>query len=220
MIVSDSKRFIFIHNPKCGGTSVRMSLMQFETTANFFWMFDEFNNKKIDKAHLPLFLLRAKYPTYYDLLDRYFVFCFVRDPYSRTVSAFNETSPNLLADLKDQDHEILYKQKLNNFVTSLNSQTIMGWDIRYRHLVRQRDMIYISDKCAADVVMKIEEWPSCLDRLDVFMPFLSATLRSSKVLNKRESIKKPLEYLSRESIRKINLLYKDDFALFGYEANL
>ena len=37
MIISDINKFIFLHIPKCGGTTIRESLMKFETRNNFYW---------------------------------------------------------------------------------------------------------------------------------------------------------------------------------------
>src|SRR4051812_6271823 len=101
MIISETRRFVFIHNPKCGGTTMRHALMPYDTTNNFFWMFDDVNGAKIDKCHMPMHVFRRLYPYYFDLLQTCFVFMIVRDPYSRAVSSFNETNRPLLASTLD-----------------------------------------------------------------------------------------------------------------------
>ncbi len=89
MLVSDTKRFVFIHNPKCAGTSVRDMLMGVETTGNRFWGILDTPDRQIDRAHVPLDEMRTLYPDIYALLPRYFSFAFVRDPYDRVVSAYD-----------------------------------------------------------------------------------------------------------------------------------
>jgi hypothetical protein len=97
MIISERRGFIFLHNPKCAGTTVRTALSRFDTTGNFFWGFDQWRGHKIDKAHLPLFVTRSKYPDYFSLFGQTFVFMFVRNPYQRAISAFNETHQHFFA---------------------------------------------------------------------------------------------------------------------------
>ena len=89
MIISDRRQFVFIHNPKCAGTALRAVLMPFDTTGNFFWLHDTCNGRKIDKAHMPLFMMRQRFPEYFALLPRYLTFMAVRNPFTRAISALN-----------------------------------------------------------------------------------------------------------------------------------
>ena len=219
MIVSDHRKFVFIHNPKCGGTSVRQALMPFDTTANFFWMHDTWHGKQIDKAHMPLFLLRSRYPEYFRLLADYVVFAFVRDPYARVVSAFNESHIKLYEAMRTADELVPYLAGLNEFVLRLTRDALSGWHPPFRHFVRQRDLIYLGGKRHVDLVMRIEEWPGCLDRLAVLLPDVAAVLRASSKANTRALPADHVRYLSPPALLKIQELYNEDFTLFGYPAS-
>ena len=37
--------------------------------------------------------------------------------------------------------------------------------IRYRHFLRQTDIIYLGHKCMAAVIMKLEKFPKCLEKI-------------------------------------------------------
>src|SRR5688500_1347984 len=101
MIISERRGFIFLHNPKCAGTTVRTALSRFDTTGNFFWGLDQWRGHKLDKAHLPVFVTKSKYPEYFSLFAQFFVFMFVRHPYQRVISAFNEPHQHFFATARD-----------------------------------------------------------------------------------------------------------------------
>jgi hypothetical protein len=216
MIISERKGFIFIHNPKCAGTSVRAALMPFDTTLNHFWMFEKWNGTQVDKAHMPLTLFRRLYPEYYRLLDTYLSFMFVRDPYDRTVSAFNELRRGLLPSEQDLDSEKTYSAALNRFIGNMSEAAIRQEMHKYRHFVRQTDMAYIGHKRRVDVIMKMEDLPDALSQLAVFMPDIAETIGGGKKRNVKPLVREHRSYLDAKSIETINTIYASDFALFGY----
>ena len=66
-MISHEHKFIHLHNPKCGGTSIEKALGR---------------QSDITAGHFPA--------SYYDkeLWERYFTFCFVRNPWDRVVSSY------------------------------------------------------------------------------------------------------------------------------------
>ena len=92
MIVSDRFQFVFVHNPKAAGTSIRRRLAPLDDAAPAFWSFG-FSVKlgrRIDRAHIPLADLERAYPEAFEKLRAYRSFVFVRNPYERVVSSFAE----------------------------------------------------------------------------------------------------------------------------------
>lgn len=217
MIVSTRKRFIFIHNPKCGGTSVRRALRAFDTTGDFFWLYDEKDGKTIDKAHLPLSILRDEYPDYFALFDDYFSFMFVRNPYSRIISAFNETRDALYATHDTEDGREGYVRSLNELIGGMTRDMVDGWTFDFRHFVRQVDFAYLGTKRYVDLVMKIEDYPQCLEALRLLRPDLALKLRGARHRNSRPMAGSFQDYLTPASIAIVNRIYERDFRIFGYE---
>jgi len=222
MIVSETKQFVFIHNPKCAGTSVRNALLKFDTTNNQFWGYMTANASKIDKAHLPMYMLRQIFPEYFKRLDTSFVFMQVRNPYLRAVSAFNETTNsemlNTIREAQDKGPATkAYRDALNEFILKMSRKDVAGWTFEYRHWVRQYDMAYLGRKRMVDLVIKLESWPSGLDKIAVFDPELRDVLLGAGAINVRRSTLDPMESLTPASIRKINEIYRDDFLVFNYK---
>lgn len=227
MIISERRGFVFIHNPKSGGTSIRKVLAKFDTTSNFFWMFDSWNGRKIDKAHLPLYILRNRFPDYFRLFKTHFAFMFVRNPYKRTISAFNESHDQLfkhafaaksgaLSGEEAAANLAIYRAKLNSFVSAMTRQRLRDYEVNFRHFIPQFDYAYIGNKRFVDLVMKLEEWPLCINQLAIFFPDVASQLKAAPKSNARPMAGDVTEFLDSTSIRVINDCYREDFEVWGY----
>lgn len=89
MIISDKFKFVFVHIPKCAGTSVRQLLAQFDDTGERYrpHVMEHRSYGKIDFTHLPLPLLLDIAPDDFEKLRAYEAFAIVRDPRERFFSA-------------------------------------------------------------------------------------------------------------------------------------
>lgn len=222
MIISDHKKVIFIHNPKCAGTTVRKSLEQIDSRNNYYWMFDTFQKVKIDKAHMPLYFFKLYSPLDYKLLDEYFSFGFVRDPYSRYISAFNEIHKPLYNKFISNEVSINeYKNKINNFAKNLTYKNTQGWNIENRHFIQQKMMFYIGNKRKIDLIIKLEEIDNGTKKINIFKPEINIItndwINKEKIKNKKKLPLQQDEILSVETKKYLFNIYKDDFIIFDYE---
>lgn len=89
MIINDPHGFVFVHIPKCAGTSVRMHLSRFDTTDGTFTVSKRFHPEigNLDMAHIPLSILKEYFPDIYKKVCTYEAFAIVRDPYQRFTSS-------------------------------------------------------------------------------------------------------------------------------------
>lgn len=88
MIISDKHEFIFIHIPKCAGSSIRNKLKYIDSKASSYGAV-KFHPilGKIDYGHIPLFYLQSYFPNEYEKLNRYYSFCVIRNPHERFPSS-------------------------------------------------------------------------------------------------------------------------------------
>lgn len=88
MIVSDKKKFIMFCPPKTGSTTLTHRLLAYDSRDNFYYQ-PRWNEEKFKLEELK-HLTYGEFLAYEDskLLDRYFSFCFVRNPYDRLYSGF------------------------------------------------------------------------------------------------------------------------------------
>lgn len=89
MILSDRHRFVFIHVPKCAGTSVRAAVLPYHDADERFLKTVERHPDlgEIDFRHLPLYLLRDLDPEAFEKLKLYDSYALLRDPFQRFRSA-------------------------------------------------------------------------------------------------------------------------------------
>jgi hypothetical protein len=219
MIISDYKKIIFIHNPKCAGTTVRNSLTQLDSRNNYYWMFDILNKQKIDKAHMPLHILKQYSLDDFKLLEDYFVFGFVRNPYTRVISAFNETHKKIYHDFINNDITLeVYQVELNKFCNTLTKKNTEGWTFKYTHFVRQEFMFMFGNKMMVDIIIKLEDIESGVKKLKVLYPEFSyifeGWLRVN--LNKKSINYSPKILLYEHTLSHITKIYERDFILFDY----
>jgi len=92
MIVSSARRFVFIHNPKSAGTSFRAAIARLHDDPVAFWGLREAPcfGRVLDFAHLRAWELVAMYPQLAEAAASGNSLIFVRNPYTRFVSAFRE----------------------------------------------------------------------------------------------------------------------------------
>lgn len=91
MIISNTNKWVFIHNPKVAGSSVRRLLLPYNESPLELWHQRHVPELQriVDMSHLS--------PEEFDIVtehkcQNYFKFGFVRDPYSRLLSALKEYS--------------------------------------------------------------------------------------------------------------------------------
>jgi len=93
MIVSHRHRFVFFHNPKVGGTSVRKALERFNDVGFEFWGVDTAQTGiAVDRAHLGIADFAHFYPDLWRDAQDYALFSLSRDPLLRFFSSMSEYS--------------------------------------------------------------------------------------------------------------------------------
>jgi Sulfotransferase family len=91
MIISPRHEFVFVHIPKCAGTSIRTQIVKCDPDCiemGRVGMHPVLG--KLDLGHVPLSLLRVHFPDRYDALRRFTSFAVVRDPLERFGSALRQ----------------------------------------------------------------------------------------------------------------------------------
>ena len=89
MILSDEKRFVFVHIPKCAGSTIRFWLkdrVPFDTRFQSYITVNGLGSRH--GAHLPLGVLHDHFPDAFDKVRHYRSIAVIRDPVSRFHSAF------------------------------------------------------------------------------------------------------------------------------------
>lgn len=200
MIVSKSHNFVFVHNPKVAGSAIRSRIEEFHTAERIFWHqgYVPELDRMVDLAHLTYQEASRILPE----VRTYFSFGFVRDPYERFISAFNEhcRQHDRVLDINDLD--------------ALGIDEISArFNWKFVHFCPQHYFFCKNGKIQTDYVGRYENleesWSYVQGKINIEHECLKV------VRNSEESY--GVEFLSPEVIRWINSFYRLDFQIFGYE---
>jgi hypothetical protein len=204
MIICDKKKFVFIHIPKNSGTAMTKELQKTYKDTQLM-MKTERNgiNIGIDKMHL-----------YYDvidkfisknILDNYCKFCIIRNPYNKLYSAWHFIKER--HGYSDVNDFIKYK---------LNEEFIYGKELIPRdarvHYRPQFTFVYNNENNKfADFIIRYENLNEDISKMNEKYGL------NIPLYDNGNSQKSYINLLNKDSIIKINSLYKKDFELFNYE---
>lgn len=183
---------IFIHIPKCGGTSVENQIEVFHGHRSAVYF------RTCDRA----------------FFDRAFTFTLVRNPYDRLVSGFHYLKHHTTAPLNHEwvERNIKRFADFQAFAEALEdpgfARRITGW----KHFVPQ--WYFVCDRSGGVLVDHI-------GKIEAFDDFVAAVAARSTVRLRNEvhraSARKPWpEYYSDHARRIVAKVYAQDFRLFDY----
>jgi len=88
MVIDDKHHLVFVHIPKCAGTSIRRALRSLDGTNGAFTDLAEHPQMgRIHRAHIPMADLAAYFPDAFAKVRDYTAFAIMRDPADRFLSA-------------------------------------------------------------------------------------------------------------------------------------
>lgn len=92
MIICDEHRLVFVHIPKCAGTSVRNTLQHFDSRGGAFTSRRSNHPSlgQLDFVHIPLFVLREHFRPEFEILKEYWSIAVIRNPYNRFASSVTQ----------------------------------------------------------------------------------------------------------------------------------
>jgi hypothetical protein len=216
MIVSHRHAFIFVHNPKAGGMSVRATLKPMDDSEGFFdgWRPYPQEGRRLDRMHLTLGQLRRHHPETFALFDTLYSFGFVRDPHQRLCSAFSQhltLATPILRDSVRADPDVFYAV-LNRFAQRALSGDAAWHDVKLTHFLPQSAFFTLEGR---EVVREAAH----LDRPDTWSPRLTALVGAPQRLNENPDRAEggyDVTRLDRAVIDLAQQVYAADFDRFGF----
>ncbi len=208
------KKIIFVHVPRCGGTSIEKNLWKNEFNKYFsFENNDEkhllqcFVNKYGNKyqsdglQHLTFKNISMIYPN--EVRD-FFKFSFVRNPFSRAASLYCEIM-KYRKDLRD----FLIVHKDSSFKKFLNL-------IKKNHHTHWMPMVNFFSINNLDFLGRFEDYKNDLDKLSkkINVEFLNKNFSDN--LNFSKKINYLNFYKDKDNINLVSEIYKNDLETFNY----
>lgn len=230
MPIFDKYKLIFVHIPKCAGSSVNDMLGIkdiFDMNRLKGWIYEQV--KKGDKMIMYGNSCRKGY--YYELdhalythifqyhpdkCKEYFKFAIVRNPYDRILSEFFYNNDRFIKKEGDKPEDFKkFIEELNIRWKEINKLDHFKYSHFYPQFFFTNTLDLENPGSAMDYVCKMEE----IDKLLVVLKEKTGVdfvLSSHNINRKSKKIDKSL-YLTEENKEIIYELYKKDFQQFGYE---
>lgn len=185
-------KLLFIHIPKCGGGSINHAFKQYPDI--------EFIRKG-HNVRLPDYKFISEQP-----IESDYSFAYVRNPYSRAVSAYYHLKSELARheDYQDRKKYLSPYMDLNDFV-----QRGLEKALDQMHFIPQVKFIY-DGKLLVDRICRLEIVQSEFDDLCFYLGI------EPRILKKFKPTNVPKELLTVESKEVIKELYREDFEVLGY----
>ena len=199
MIWIESRRLLFVHNPKCAGTSIHTALLKQFPDAAVSWgrRYDVLDDDIKDMAHLT----PREAVLQFGLQKPFRSFGFIRDPYARFMSSyyhFKHWNPA---------HGSLTPEEL---AFDILDEARIRSDWKFIHFAPQYRFFLEGKRCVVDHIWKYEELPGAWQEAKrEFSIDADLTVENQLALRYREP-------MSDRLIARINFLYARDFALFGF----
>lgn len=232
-MISVKHKTVFIHIPKCGGSSIEMMYLQ-SLNLSYKHRAPLLLRKNLHPELGPPRLAHLTYDEYidynyfsHDAFNEYFSFALVRNPYSRVISLYKYLGFNFVMSLSDFIRKVV--------AVELKKQGSLYWFLR-----PQTEFICSKQKSKieVDLVCKLEDINDYVDvikdksnlKSDVRLPHFNKT-KDFDNIRKFKLIVKNLFYLnfsfnpffsskklfSEKDYRIINNLYKNDFSILDYK---
>jgi hypothetical protein len=216
MIVSQRHGFIFVHNPKAGGMSIRTALKPMDDSDGFFdgWRPYPAEGRRLDRMHLTLGQLRRHHPDTFALFDTLYSFGFVRDPYQRMCSAFAQHLTLATPILRDSVRADLgaFYGVLNQFARRALTADAARHDVKLTHFLPQSAFFMLD---GAQVVTEVAR----LERPETWSPRVRDLLGAPPRLNEnpdRGADGYDIARLDRDVLDLVAGYYAEDFDRFGF----
>lgn len=146
MIISDQYQFVFVHIPKCAGTTIRSQLQPLDDTHGAHTNRVEQHPQLglLDYVHIPLFVLEQYFPEEFKKINDCWSFAVVRDPFKRFPASFSQHVKKIGPKIQNMTKKEV-KQALNRtikYLDNIGSNELLPAE--YIHFQPQVDYIYLN----------------------------------------------------------------------------
>jgi hypothetical protein len=160
MIVNDKYKFIFVHIPKCGGTTFRNSIKKYDDTNGYFTGKIESHHSygTLNYVHLPLFMIQKVFPKILDKIISYDTIAILRNPFDRFTSSLaqhiNRYRENDIHKLSNKRILEIAYIVIENIEKYKDNQLL---PLEYIHFQRQSNYVYLENKILVNHLFKIKD---------------------------------------------------------------
>jgi hypothetical protein len=208
-MISYDKRCIFIHIPKCGGTSIENVIWprpEDLTEANLWWGFvSKYHNKYQTGGLQHLLARQVRSEVGLEIFNSFYKFTIVRNPWDRIVSqfAYMQTRPDLM--------DFIGMQPDTEF------KAYLGLIQKKQHVQWMPQTDFILDQDGTLLVDKIGRLESIEKDSNEVFDILGVCREQDKNFHANRSERKSIDhYYDQESAEMVGEIYSSDISYLNY----
>ncbi|KPQ20037.1 MAG: Sulfotransferase family [Halomonas sp. HL-93] len=222
MIICEKHKFVFIHIPKCAGTSIRGILEPFDSRAGKYKGRVDHHPElgDLDYVHIPLFTLRDHFRPEFETVKQYWSFAVMRDPHARFASSvsqnLNKYSEKPIQKRSLQDIDLCIREIIDFLSDNGMGQILLPPE--YIHFQRQVDFIELEGERVVTSLYAINQVDKLLldvsrhtgNRLSDFAPDGTMTTANQSKVFRSDLLRRLIES-SRPATEKVRNILPEDF---------
>lgn len=212
MPIDKKNKLLFVHIPKCGGTSIN-NIFNFKKKFKYLSGIDKEN--RIQYNHLTLKQIKK-----FIKLKKYFSFSFVRNPFDKMVSEFffrkSFENKNCILYLGQLDLQKLTFEEFINKIFEVKLTHSLNRTFGEAHLVSQTKYLYVKGKLKIDFLGRFENYEKDLKKLLKKLKRKKG-IELQEICHKNSSSHENYKNYYNSSTKKIiEKMYEDDLNNFNY----
>jgi hypothetical protein len=204
-MISHKHCCIFIHIPKCGGTSLEQVIWPEPRQEADLWMgfVDKYHNKYQTGGLQHLFARQVLQEVGEQTFRSYFKFSIIRNPWDKAVSQF------IYMQQRDDLREFIGLKKSDSFkiyLEKIKRKTHVQWEKQYRFILNDHGELMVDFLGRFENIRQDSDYIFSSLNIRANLPHVNATL------HKRYS-----SYYDTETVEMIAEFYAEDIHLFNYK---
>jgi hypothetical protein len=204
-MISHKHKCIFIHIPRCGGSSIEDIIWPKRRTVAELWMgfTSRYHNKYQTGGLQHLFGKHIEIEVGHKLFAEYFKFSFIRNPWDRAVSQFHfmKKRPDLREFIG-----LSLSDSFKKYLDLIHEKTHVQWEQQHKFILDAQG------KPIVDFLGRFENY-----KQDVKFVLRKLGLNRKTIPHSNPTDHRPYyEYYDNEAVEMVHSLYERDIALFGY----
>jgi hypothetical protein len=206
-MISHTFKCIFVHIPKCGGTSIEKIIWPEPRLESDLWMGfkSKYHNKYQTGGLQHLFANQIRQEVGEQVFKTYFKFSIVRNPWEKTISQYfyMKNRPDLREWIGMEENS-----SFETYLDLIRKKAHVQWEPQYKFIYDQNGDLLI------DFIGRLENFDkdasSIINRIGIKaeIPHSNATKH-----------KHYTEYYNQETIEIVNDMYSNDISLLNYKFN-
>jgi hypothetical protein len=203
-MISHKYQCIFVHIPRCGGTSLEHIIWPGPRRESDLWMgfVDKYHNKYQTGGLQHLFARQILQEVGEQVFRKYFKFSFVRNPWDKAISQFSYIKRR--DDLRDYIG-LSENDSFKTYLGKIRTKPHVQWEKQYEFILDDQGELLIDFLGKFEHITRDVEY--VFGRLDIHtsLPHVNATTHAHYST-----------YYDMESMEMVAELYADDIKLFDY----